>query len=213
MRAARQTGFTLLEILIAMSLSVLLLGTLTAGMSLVVDRWQDSSSPLETELDASIVFLQIERALLGAMPHGYVDQDTLARNVFFAGGSETLAWVSTVSPQVKQELTAWQLSGEEREGVTLKAVPALADDPAERLELAAGTLILPDFELMLSYLTLDDLGRVEWLEEWDGPDYQSLPMAVRLSFSGGEAVGADDSEIVIPLLHRESDSIEPVDVL
>jgi hypothetical protein len=147
------------------------------------------------------------------MPHGYIDEDTLENNVFFGGGSETIAWVSTVSTQYGQAMTAWQLSGEERDGIVLKTAPAMADNPTARLESLDGTLILPDYALTLSYLTLDDLDRVEWLEEWDGAEYQSLPMAVRLGFSPTDRDGDSEIEIVIPILHREHDSIQPVDVL
>lgn len=205
-----QAGFTLLEILIAMTLSVLLLGVLTAGMRQVVDQWQDGNNPFEDQLDASLITLQFERALLGAWPHGYIDQDTLENNVFFAGGTETLSWVSTVSPQARQELTAWQLSGEDRDGVILKTVPAFADDPSERLEAAIGTVILPEQELRLSYLTIDDVDRPEWLEEWDGAEHQSLPLAVRLTLSSRDRP-RDETELVLPILHRQHESIQPED--
>jgi general secretion pathway protein J len=190
----------------------MLLGLLTAGMRIVVDDWQDSNSPFETELDRSIVLLQIEQALLGAFPHSYVDQDTLEQNVFFLGDSESLTWVSAVSPQARQEMTAWQLRDDGRSGVVLKTAPAFADNPLERIENATGTPLIADARMAVAYLTLDDAGRPEWLEEWDASEYQELPMAVRLTLSGEGRSTATDLDLVVPILVRQHESIQPVDV-
>ena len=206
-----QRGFTLLEMLIAMGLSVMLLGILTAGTRAVIDEWQDSTNPYETRLERSLILLQLEQALLGAVPHSYVDQDTLEQYVFFEGTSDSLTWVSTVSPQARQQLTAWELRMEGLDGVLLKSVPAFADYPVDRLEAATGTLVLPEIELTLSYLRLDDLGRPEWLEEWSGIEYQSLPLAVRIELAEGDR--SDQTfEMVLPLFARQHETIQPVDV-
>lgn len=207
----RQLGFTLLEMLIAMALSVVLLGILTAGTRAVVDEWQDSTNPFETRLERSLILLQLEQALLGAVAHSYVDQDTLEQNVFFEGGADSIAWVSTVSPQARQELTAWQLRMEGLDGVLLKSTPAFADYPIERLDAVTGTLVLPEVELTLSYLRLDDLGRAEWLEEWSGVEFQSLPLAVRLEFAEEGRLDAA-VEMLVPLFARQHETIQPVDV-
>jgi len=205
-------GFTLLEIMIALTLSVVLLGMLTAGMRMVVDEWQDSNSPFESEIETSLILLQLEQALLGATPHSYIDQDTLAQNVFFIGADDSITWVSTVSPQARQEMTAWQLQGGDRDGVRLKTTPAFADDPTERLENATGVVLLPGYDMTVSYLTLDDLDRTDWLEEWDGAEYQELPMAVRLTFSDSERPSDESIELVLPILGRQHETIQPVDV-
>lgn len=210
-KAGSQSGFTLIEVIIALSLSALLLGVLTAGMRTVVDQWQDSSSPFEDQLDTSLVFLQVEQALLGATPHGYVDQDTLERNVYFQGSSDSIAWVSTISPQTRQRMTAWQLTVGELDGVILKSTAAFVDDPTERLENATGTLILPDMRLDLAYLLVDEFDRPEWLDEWDGVEYQLLPLAVRLEFTASDQSEDREMEFIVPFLQRQHEAIEPVD--
>lgn len=213
-RRENQDGFTLIEIMIAMTLSVILLAIVTAGTRAVVDEWQErSTGPFEERVDTGLILLQIEQALLGASPHSYVDQDTLEQNVFFVGTEESVTWVSSVSPQARQQMTAWELTGAEREGVILKSVPAFADNPMERLEESTGTLVLPGYELTLSYLTLDQVERPEWLDEWDGVEYQILPMAVRLVLTAPDDSDAADVELVVPVLNRQHESIQPVDQL
>lgn len=206
-----QRGFTLLEMLIAMALSVVLLGVLTAGTRAVIDEWQDSTNPFETRLERSLILLQIEQALLGAVPHTYTDQNTLEQYVFFEGAEDSVAWVSTVSPQAKQVLTAWQLRMEGVDGVILKSVPAFADYPTDRLDDTTGTMVFPDVELTIEYLRLDDLGRAEWLEEWDGTQFQSLPLAVRFELASEDRRG-DTLQMVVPFFARQHETIQPVDV-
>jgi len=213
-RKENADGFTLIEIMIAMTLSVILLAIVTAGTRAVVDEWQErSTAPFEERVDTGLILLQIEQALLGAYPHSYIDQDTLEQNVFFVGTEESVTWVSSVSPQARQQLTAWELSVDERDGVILKSVPAFADNPVGRLDESTGTLVLPGYDLTLSYLTLDQVERPDWLEEWDGVEYQILPMAVRLQLTPPDESGASDIELVVPVLNRQHETIQPVEQL
>ena len=206
-------GFTLLEVLIAMTLSVMLLAIVTGGMRTVVDEWQDrSTGPFEEKVDNGLVLLQLQRALLGASPHSYIDQDTLEQNVYFVGAEDSVTWVSSVSPRANQQLTAWQLVMSERDGVVLKTAPAFADDPTLRLDEIAGALILPGYELTASYLTIDDVERPEWLEDWNGAEYQQLPMAVRLELENSDLNDDQQIELIVPFQHRQHESIQPVDI-
>jgi general secretion pathway protein J len=204
-------GFTLVEILVAMTLTALLLGILTAGMRAVVDEWQDTSNPFEDQLDASLVYLQIEQALFGAAPASYIDQDTLEQDVFFDGADDSISWVSTISPQARQQLTAWRLADGDRDGVILKTTPAFTDDPTERLDDATGTLALPGLRLTVAYLDLDDQGRPDWLDEWNGAEHESLPMAVRLRFEGTARGDDSETQIIVPIIDRQHETIQPVD--
>lgn len=211
--AVRADGFTLLEVLIAMTLSVILLAIVTGGMRAVVDEWQDrSAGPFEDRVDNGLILLQLERALVGASPHSYIDQDTLEQNIFFVGTEASVSWVSTVSSRATQQLTAWQLTATERDGVVLKSVPAFADNPTERLEAINGSLIFPGYDLISSYLTIDDVDRPEWLDEWDGAEYQQLPMAVRLELGNPDLDDDQQIELIVPFLHRQHESIQPVDI-
>lgn len=211
--AVRVDGFTLLEVLIAMTLSVILLAVVTGGMRAVVDEWQDrSTGPFEERVDNGLILLQLDRALLGASPHSYIDQDTLEQNVFFVGTEESVSWVSSVSPRATQQLTAWQLTTTERDGVVLKSVPAFADNPTERLDAINGSLIFRGYNLTASFLTIDDVDRPDWLDEWDGAEYQQLPMAVRLELENPDLDDDQQFELIVPFLHRQHESIQPVDI-
>ena len=62
----RQQGFTLLELIVSMTLTALLLGMLSAGMYSVVNDWTRQTDGLDQAIDKSLVLLQIERAMEAA---------------------------------------------------------------------------------------------------------------------------------------------------
>ena len=208
--AEHQRGFTLLELLLAMVLTALLLGMLSAGVQAVVGDWTRDTSGLDETLDQSLVVLQLERALLAAFPHSYADLESVSRVLYFHGEPETLAFVSTVSPQRRPGLTAWQLHNDPQQGLMLRLTPAFADNPDTRFEQLAPTVLLPAHTLRLRYLAQLGDGSKEWRDEWQGTAQQSLPRAVHLVFEPRErGSGQQTFELVVPILAWRHDELEP----
>jgi general secretion pathway protein J len=204
----RQRGFTLLELVIAMTLTAMLLGMLSAGMYSVVNDWERENSGLDASLDQTLVVLQLDRALQAAFPHSYIDLDRVSRFIYFEGTEDSISFVSAVSPQRQAGLTAWQLASTE-EGVTLKLTPAFADDPTARLEELDAINVLPDYSADIRYLVQSDIDSKEWVDEWDGKERLSLPIAVHLVLTPND----DDNEVlevVAPIRTWRSQDIEPV---
>lgn len=173
-----KSGFTLVEVILALALTTLLLGLLSSGVFIVAGDWNRNADVLDENLDEALAVLQIDRALHGAFPHSYTNKDTLSRQLFFTGESDYLGWVSTVSPQRTPGLTAWELFNVEDEGVYLTLVPAFSDDPSLRLQEAEPMLIFPDYRVEFSYLYEElDENRL-WSEEWEAQELLSLPLAV-----------------------------------
>ena len=211
--AARSRGFTLVEVILALALTTLLLGLLSSGVFIVAGDWNRNASLLDASLDEALIILQIDRALHGAFPHSFTNEETLSRQLFFAGESDYLAWVSTVSPQRTPGLTAWELFNVEDEGVYLTLVPAFSDDPSLRLQEAEPILIYPDYSVSFSYL-YEDLGETRvWNSEWDGEELLSLPLAVYARFepeNGGQMdEPAELLEVVARIRNNLHRSIQP----
>ena len=206
---ARVRGFTLLEVLIAMALTALLLGMLSAGVYAVVNDWQDETGNLDTTLDRTLVVLQIERALLAAFPHSFIDED-LARHVYFEGAGDALDFVSAVSPQRSAGLAAWRLYSDD-DGVMLKLTPAFADNPDARFEALEPIELLPGYRLTFRYLLQRNPDEKEWLDEWLGGEQQSLPLAVHVVLSPlDEELEEPELEIVAPIRSWRHVDIEPI---
>jgi general secretion pathway protein J len=210
-RQRKQRGFTLLELMLAMGLSALLLGMLSAGMYSVVNDWRRETSSLDVALDKALVVLQLERAIMGAFPHTYLDEQRLSRYVYFKGTQNELSFVSTVSPQLQPGLTAWHLQSDDTDGVRLTLTPAFSDNPDVRFETLDPLALLPGYTAEFHYLLQRNPEEKEWLDEWSGEELQSLPIAIHVVLRPIDDAGNDEVlELVAPIKTWRQDDIDPV---
>jgi len=208
---SKQQGFTLVEVVLALSLTTLLLALLSTGVYVVADDWNRNSDVLDASLDEAMAVLQIDRALQGAFPHSYTDEETLSRLIYFQGSDDYISWVSAVSPQRDAGLTVWELFPVQDEGVFLKLVPAYSDNPQERMEQAEPRLMLPGYDVAFSYLYQElDESKV-WRDDWDGVEFLSLPLAIYAVFTPFDLSADDDEtlEILVPIRNNQHRSIRP----
>ena len=207
-----QRGFTLIEVLLALALTALLLTLLSTGMYVVARDWNDNTERLDAKLDESLAILQIERALIAAFPHSFNSTETLLREVYFDGEDDRLSWVSTVSPQRLAGLTAWSIDAVSDEGIGegigVRTAPAFSDDPSARLDNAETRIILPGYDLEISYLREPNALTREWTDEWLGSEQGALPLAVHILFRATGAEGSD-YELIAPIKAWRHRSIMP----
>jgi len=208
-----QTGFTLLELLIALSLSAIVMLILAMGMNTVLKEWTRSGNVLDDSLDKVLVLLQIERALEGSFPHLYMDREENKKYIFFEGEEMQLAWVSFVSPGRQPGLTAWQLlPGDGGTGIQIHVVLAFASDPTERLkEHATKVTVLEGYKVSFEYLYVDEKieQETEWLKEWSAKKLQGLPHAVRVLLESDNDT-EQSLEIIAVIRAHEHEKISPI---
>jgi len=201
-------GFTLLEILIALTLSTLVMLVLAMGMNVVLKDWTRSSNRLEDSIDKVLVLLQIERALEGAFPHTYIDRDENKKYIFFEGEEEEMAWVSTVSPGRQPGFTAWQLLPDDEEtGIQIRIVPAFVTDPTERLEEhATSVTALEGYKAYFEYLYVDKkiTDDTKWLKKWSAKKLRCLPNAVRVRLEND--MDTDEPLEIVAVIQAYQDS-------
>lgn len=205
----RNRGFTLLELLIALSLSVLVVGMLALGTRSVVADWRREQGFLDAAVDGSLALLQLERALFGAFPHSYVSREQLQRFVYFHGDEAALRFVSTVSLQSGAGLSAWSLANGE-DGLMLRLAPALSDNPDARLDAAPERLLLPGWQARFRYLVQRNAREKEWLDAWPAETFQSLPLAVEVLLEPNTETGREDRVTLLATLPAwRHEDIEP----
>ncbi|MFB0988168.1 MAG: hypothetical protein QMC69_02750 [Gammaproteobacteria bacterium] len=210
-QTGKQTGFTLVEIVLSLGLTALLLGLLSSGVYIVADDWNRNSDVLDKSLDQALAVLQIDRALHGAFPHSYTNFDTLGREIYFHGEDDYLSFVSAVSPQRSPGLTVWEMYSVADEGVYLSLVPAFSDDPTQRLSESEPILVLENYTAEFSYLYQDLNENRLWIDEWLGEEELSLPLAAYVRFvpeRDFEDVN-EELEIVARIKNNQHRSIRP----
>ena len=210
-QTGKQTGFTLVEIVLSLGLTALLLGLLSSGVYIVADDWNRNSDVLDKSLDQALAVLQIDRALHGAFPHSYTNFDTLGREIYFHGEDDYISFVSTVSPQRSPGLTVWEMYSVADEGVYLSLVPAFSDNPTQRLSESEPILVLENYTAEFSYLYQDLNENRLWIDEWLGEEQLSLPLAVYVRFvpeRDFEDVN-EELEIVARIKNNQHRSIRP----
>ncbi|MFT6296608.1 MAG: general secretion pathway protein J [Glaciecola sp.] len=196
--------------MLSLALTSLILGLLSTGVYIVTEDWNRNSDVLDQSLDEALVILQIDRALHGAFPHSFTNEENLTRQIYFIGEDDYLSWVSTVSPQRNAGLTAWEIYSSEL-GVQLSLVPAYSDDPTQRLSQSEPRLILEGYDIEFAYLFEDLDERKVWRDEWLGEEMLGLPLAVYVNLIPFNEVEdrKQPIEIVARIKNNQHRSIRP----
>jgi prepilin-type N-terminal cleavage/methylation domain-containing protein len=203
--SGRARGFTLLELMLALALSVTVLTLLAGGLFAVIQDWERAGKSLESEVETALALHQLEIALHGAFPHVYRDSDENKEYLYFEGKRERLSWVSTVAVTRAPGLSAWQLTpGKDDNGLNLVQLPAYASNPQKALKQTDSLPLFEGYRVRFSYLYIDPRTRdqvepdSEWLDEWDVQAWQVLPAAVRITLEAIEGERRHEAIALIP---------------
>ena len=194
----RQAGFTLVELLVAMTLLAFLSVSLFGGLRFGARSWEvvvDSSAERD-DIASTQTFLRDRLAQLmlptpGRRRDSNEDRD-LNEDGNFNGGPEQVEfiapWLSALSLGGLYRFTLWHENEDIGDGrLMLRWQPADADpDALEALGDLAGQRVLLDGvdEVNLSYYgAVDEDAEPEWFDQWESPDAPPRLVRVQLAFA------------------------------
>jgi general secretion pathway protein J len=182
-RAARTAGFTLLELLLALSIVGVLLAIAFGGLRMGVMAWTRGEDRAEVQQHERGLSQILVRTIGSAYPYQGPVTDAPDKHWLFKGEAHRVQLVSQTPP----------FPGTVRAAFT--AVIISLEDDAQGRALVVRQRVLPNREpfseavvvlrdpmiqgLELSYLSSEG----SWGETWDADDEKKLPSAIRLRFS------------------------------
>lgn len=175
----RSRGFTLLEVLIALSIVGLLLTIAFGGLRVAMAAWRQGEDRAEAHQHVRAVAHTLSRALGATYPYRGTRGLSPESIVLFAGAESRLEFVTQAAPlplQAPVAFTAVAIAldegGEAGLVVRQRALP-------NRDPFTEGTVVMRDpsvTSLAFKFLTEDGA----WVDTWDGQDARTIPRAIQL---------------------------------
>jgi general secretion pathway protein J len=191
MKQSGQRGFTLLELILALSIVAAMLAIVFGGLRVGVRAWQRGEERTESQQHArslnALLALSLggTAAYLGAAPAGVQPE------VLFQGAPDRLSFVTVSAPfplPAPIAFTAVTLSVDEGNtpGLAIREKALPNDDPFEDV---APIVVDPSFTAVRFRYLRDSEG--SWEESWDGAEERAVPRAVEVTLTtvvGGQPV-------------------------
>ena len=191
MKRGDQRGFTLLELILALSIVAAMLAIVFGGLRVGVRAWQRGEERTESQQHArslnALLALSLggTAAYLGPAPAGVQPE------VLFQGAPDRLSFVTVSAPfplPAPMAFTAVTLSVDEGDtpGLAIREKAMPNDDPFEDV---APIVVDPSFTAVRFRYLRDAEG--SWEESWDGAQERAVPRAVEVTLTtmvGGQPV-------------------------
>jgi general secretion pathway protein J len=194
-RHARQRGFTLLELLVAITLLGVLMAALFGALRLGARVWETGEARLDAGARLQVVQEFLRQQLGQTVPLTEITGDPGALpGMLFEGTSEDLRFVSLLSAHLGGGASLMELTlqpparGGEPGDLVLRTRPLdLADDGPARPETEERVLIAAIESLEIAYFGAERPGAAPtWWQQWQGQPSLPALVRVRVGFPQGD---------------------------
>ena len=175
----RARGFTLLEVLIALSIVGMLLTIAFGGLRVAMAAWRQGEDRAEAHQHVRAVAYTMSRALGAAYPYRGTRGLSPEAVVLFGGAEKRLEFVTQAAPlplQVPVAFTAVVIALDEGDetGLVVRERALPNRDP-----FTEGTIVMRDPSVTsLAFKFLTEEG--DWVDTWDGQEAKTIPRAIQL---------------------------------
>jgi general secretion pathway protein J len=184
MRAGRR-GFTLIEVVIALTISATLLVVLFAGLRVGLAAWQRGDERAEALQRTRSITQILTRSLGATYPYRASATVKEPAHLLFEGEPGRLAFVTSAAPFPAAEpiaYTAVSLAQDPEAGLAIRQKVLPNEDPFERLEPAA----VDGAVTAIAFRYLTDDSEHTWTDRWDAATTKILPLAIEVTLTTGQ---------------------------
>ena len=193
---ARATGFTLLELLLALGIVALLLVIVSGGLRVGLIAWQRGEERTAKLDRARGLVVLLEHALAGAFPYRVTTETEQELRILFEGRPDRLTF-ATLSPPLPMGPTT-----------AFSAVRLTVDEGglALRQQVLPNRIVLDRLDPMLvdahttavrfRYLGLEP---ESWQDAWDITKEEALPRAVEITLVTGVGARSAQQTLTVPI--------------
>lgn len=197
-----QSGFTLLELVIALAIVGALLAVAFGGLRVALAAWQRGEDRAEAHQHVRGVAQALARVVAGSFPYTASRAEAPDPVILFRGTANKLEVVTQTPPgafavPIAFAAVSIELAEGDRPGLIVRQRAMPNRDP-----FTEGTVVVRDETIRtMTFSYLDDAG--SWRDEWDGEPEKTLPRAVRLTLgvdNGGRTEAMPPMTIALRVL-------------
>lgn len=212
--AGASGGFTLVEMLVSITLVAMIALCVWGALRITISSWKRGTESIDVNQQrrATLDLMEKQIASMSAVLPPIDPQTGLGQYPIFVGADNAMEFLSPCAFRFQDNpgmaFVEYDVVTDADGGVSLieKETTYLGGDPTQGEGIAeSDETTIPIFEHLAGVsLEYFDPGTQDvapqWVTEWSGADYMSLPAAIKITISARDtAGGAKDRQIVIPV--------------
>lgn len=207
-------GFTLIEVLIAMTLLSIMVVLLFSSLSICAKSWEQGESKIAEVNEVAVVYNFFQRHLSSAIPllNDFGEQDGAAseKSLSFQGKKQSLQFVSVFPASAgRTGMQLFSIESQEQDGeqvINVTLTPFFPATEGEEWHKEEVVLLKHVSDFSLAYFgAADDAGEGGWQNEWLEKEVQ--PQLVKISISTTNDVFWPEMIIELKVAGAESSAL------